>query len=171
MRVIINDANILIDLVQLDLMKEFIQLELDLKTSDFVYEELNDEQKKVVAAFVKSGDIKIIVTDDDDDLNSIVSILTSSSGLSFEDCSVLHYASKLNGILLSGDGKLRKQALANGITVRGILFIFDQLLLNNLITFESAINKIKVLYDINPRLPGHSKDERISAWILNQHVT
>ncbi len=43
MRIIINDANILIDLVQLDLMNEFIQLELDLKTTDFVYEELNDE--------------------------------------------------------------------------------------------------------------------------------
>lgn len=47
MRVIINDANILIDLVQLDLMNEFIQLKLDLKTTDFVYEELNDEQKKL----------------------------------------------------------------------------------------------------------------------------
>ena len=91
--------------------------------------------------------------------------------MSFEDCSVLHYASKLNGILLSGDGKLRKQALANGITVCGILFIFDQLLLNNLITFENAIIRIQLLYDINPRLPGHSKDERISRWILNQHVT
>ena len=43
MRIIINDSNILIDLVQLDLMNEFIQLELDLKTTDFVYEELNDE--------------------------------------------------------------------------------------------------------------------------------
>ena len=43
MRIITNDANILIDLVQLDLMNEFIQLELDLKTTDFVYEELNDE--------------------------------------------------------------------------------------------------------------------------------
>lgn len=171
MRVIINDANILIDLVQLDLMNEFIQLKLDLKTTDFVYEELNDEQKKVVATFVESGHIEIIVTDEDVDLNSIVSILTSSSGLSFEDCSVLHYASKLNGILLSGDRKLRKQALAKGISVRGILFIFDQLLLNNLIMFESAIIKIQLLYDINPRLPGHSKDERISGWILNRHVT
>jgi rRNA-processing protein FCF1 len=142
MRIIINDANILIDLVQLDLMNEFIQLELDLKTTDFVYEELNDEQKKVVAAFVESGDIEIIVTHEDVDLNSIVRILTSSSGLSFEDCSVLHYASKLNGIFLSGDGKLRKQALAKGIPVRGILFIFDQLLLNNLITFENAIISI-----------------------------
>ena len=43
MLIIINDSNILIDLVQLDLMNEFIQLELDLKTTDFVYEELNDE--------------------------------------------------------------------------------------------------------------------------------
>ena len=43
MRIIINDANILIDLVHLNMMHNFIQLELDLKTTDFIFEELNDD--------------------------------------------------------------------------------------------------------------------------------
>ena len=43
MRIIINDANILIDLVHLNMMNNFIQLELDLKTTDFIFEELNDD--------------------------------------------------------------------------------------------------------------------------------
>lgn len=170
MRIIINDANILIDLVHLDLMNEFIKLELDLKTTDFVFEELNDDQKVIIEAYINSEHIELITTEKEEDFESITAILENSSGLSFEDCSVWHYANKLNGILLSGDGKLRKQAMANGISVKGILYVFDQLLLYEIIPFELAIEKLEQLYEINPRLPIHSKNERIANWSLGKCV-
>jgi rRNA-processing protein FCF1 len=171
MRIIINDANILIDLVKLDLMNEFIQLKFELKTTDFIFEELNEEQKIIIQGYVNSKYIEVIATQEEEDFQSITNILEKSSGLSFEDCSVWHYANKLNGILLSGDGKLRKHAMANGITVKGILFVFDQLLLNNLISFDVAIQKLNQLYDLNPRLPISSKNERIENWTLKKHVS
>lgn len=170
MRTIINDANILIDLVHLDLMNEFIELELDLKTTDFVFEELNDDQKDIIEAYINSEHIELITTENEKDFESITTILENSSGLSFEDCSVWHYANKLDGILLSGDGKLRKQAMANGISVKGILYIFDQLLVNEIISFELAIAKLEQLYEINPRLPIQSKNERIVSWSLGNFV-
>lgn len=170
MRIIINDANILIDLVHLDLMNEFIQLDLELKTTDFVFEELNEEQKIIIQGYINSEHIELVVTEEEQDFEGISSILENSSGLSFEDCSVWYYANKLNGILLSGDGKLRKQAIANGILVKGILFIFDQLLVNGLISFEYAIEKIEELYKINPRLPINSKNERIVSWASQNHI-
>lgn len=37
MKVVINDANILIDLVKLDLLNVFSKLPFDLHTTDFVY--------------------------------------------------------------------------------------------------------------------------------------
>ncbi len=169
-RIIINDANILIDLVHLDLMNEFIQLDLELKTTDFVFEELNEEQKIIIQGYINSEHIELVVTEEEQDFEGISSILENSSGLSFEDCSVWYYANKLNGILLSGDGKLRKQAIANGILVKGILFIFDQLLVNGLISFEYAIEKIEELYKINPRLPINSKNERIVSWASQNHI-
>lgn len=170
MRVIINDANILIDLVHLDLMNQFIMLELDLKTTDFVFEELNDNQKDIIKAYINSKHIEIITTENEEDFESITTILENSSGLSFEDCSVWHYANKLNVILLSGDGKLRKQAIANGISVKGILYIFDQLLVQEIISFEFAIIKLEQLYEINPRVPIQSKNERIASWSLGKFV-
>ena len=170
MKIIINDANILIDLVHLGLMNEFIQLNLELKTTDFVFEELNDDQKIIIQGYVNSSDIEVIATEEEEDFQSITTILENSSGLSFEDCSVWHYANKLNGILLSGDGKLRRQAIANGISVRGILYIFDQLLVNSLISFDYAIEKLEQLYEINPRLPINSKNERITNWSLQKHI-
>lgn len=170
MRIIINDANILIDLVHLDLMNEFIKLNFDLKTTDFVFEELNDDQKVIIEIYINSDDIELILTDTEEDFESITTILENSSGLSFEDCSVWHYANKLDGILLSGDGKLRKQALANGISVKGILYVFDQLLLHEIISFELAIEKIELLYEINPRLPIQSKNDRVASWLLEKHI-
>ncbi|MFV8368885.1 hypothetical protein [Flavobacterium sp. LB2R40] len=171
MRVIINDANILIDLVLLNLMNEFIQLEIELKTTDFVFEELNEDQKIIIEEFINSGKIELIITEKEEDFISIVTILDNSSGLSFEDCSVWHYAHKLDGILLSGDGRLRKQATANGILVKGILYVFDQLLLNNLISFDYAIEKLEQLYEINPRLPSNSKNERITSWSSHKNIS
>lgn len=171
MRIIINDANILIDLVHLDLMNEFIKLELDLKTIDVVFDELNDDQKIIIEAYINSKHIDLITIEKEEDFKSITSVFESNSGLSFEDCSVWHYANKLNGILLSGDGKLRKQAMANGISVKGILYVFDQLLLHKIISFEHAIEKIEQLYEINPRLPVTSKNERITDWSLGKHIS
>ncbi len=171
MRIIINDANILIDLVHLDLMNEFIQLDLELKTTDFVFEELNEDQKVIIEEYINSEHIELITTEEEEDFESITAILENSSGLSFEDCSVWHYANKLNGILLSGDGKLRKQAIANGISVKGILYIFDQLLANELISFDYAIKKLEQLYEINPRLPINSKNERIASWSSQNNNT
>ena len=171
MRIIINDANILIDLVHLNMMNNFIQLELDLKTTDLIFEELNDDQKEIINVYIESNQIELITTEEDEDFESIASILDNSSGLSFEDCSVWHYANKLNGILLSGDGKLRKQATANGVSVKGILYIFDQLLLKKLISFDYAMEKIEELYKINPRLPIDAKDERISNWSDEKNVS
>ena len=170
MRIIINDANILIDLVHLDLMNEFIKLNLDLKTTDFVFEELNHDQKVIIEAYINSDDIELILTDTEEDFESIMTILENSSGLSFEDCSVWHYANKLEGILLSGDGKLRKQAMANGISVKGILYVFDQLLLHEIISFKLAIEKLEQLYELNPRLPIQSKNDRVASWSLGKFV-
>lgn len=169
MNVVINDANILIDLVHLNLVDEFVNLDLSLKTTDFVFEELNSSQQETFRKFIENGRLELIITESDEDFTSIAEIMEATTGLSFEDCSVWHYAGKLNGILLSGDGRLRKQATANGIAVKGILFIFDQLLLNDLITFEEAVKKVELLYKMNGRLPIKPKDERIASWKSGKH--
>lgn len=121
MKIVINDANILIDLVKLDLLNIFSKLPFDLHTTDFVYEELNEDQKSPVSILSENGFLKIIETEEIIDFQSISELLESSSGLSFEDCSVWYYSKKLSGILLTGDAKLRKQVSKQGIEVRGII--------------------------------------------------
>lgn len=113
----------------------------------------------------------MIITESLEDYNGIISISENTSGLSFEDCSVWYYANKLNGILLTVDGRLRKQATANGISVKGILFIFDELLSNDLISFENALEKINFLCEINQRLPPSAINDRWISWASKQHLS
>lgn len=164
MKIVINDANILIDLAKLELIEIFSKINFDLHTTDFVIEELNDEQHKPVSKLVKNGKLKVIETEDALDFQGIVDILENSSGLSFEDCSVWYYSKKLTGALLTGDGKLRKQATKGGIEVRGIIFIFDELIKQGLISFTIAIDKIENLSKLNNRLPKKEIEKRIENW-------
>lgn len=170
MRILVNDANILIDLATLQLLEMFSELNYDLQTTDFVLDELHPHQRDQVDALINDESFTIIETTDDHDLIGIGDLLGNSTGLSFVDCSVWYYTSKFDGILLSGDGRLRRQASAAGIEVKGILFVFDQLLLNGLINFATAIEKIKILYNINPRLPVAERDRRLIAWRRSEHI-
>ena len=171
MRIVINDTNILIDLIHLEIIDVFFQLKhLELKTTDFVFEELHDDQKHTLQTFIDEGNLTIFESEEMDLVN-ISNILSQTNGLSFEDCSVWYFAKVNGGILLTGDGKLRKQSSDDGVEVRGILFIFDQLLLAGLISFEFAIIKINQLYQINDRLPIDAKNHRIDCWGRSEHIS
>ncbi len=170
MKVVINDANILIDLVKLNLLDLFSKLNFELHTTDFVYEELNEEQKSPVSKLYDSGILNIIETKEISDFQNITTLLNRSKGLSFEDCSVWYYSEKLSGTLLTGDGKLRKQVSKEGIEVRGIIYVFDELVKQNLLEFPVAIEKIEQLSQLNNRLPKVEIEKRIEYWKNNKYA-
>jgi len=170
MRIVINDANILIDLIHLQMIHLLFELKhLELKTTDFVFEELETPQRAILQIFIDQGTLEILESEEKD-LENIFNLLNKTSGLSFEDCSVWYFAKINNGILLTGDGKLRKQSSQDGIEVRGILFVFDELLKAGLITFDLALLKLDELYQINSRLPIKAKIERIEFWSREEHI-
>lgn len=170
MKILINDANILIDLAKLKLLELFSKLNFELHTTDFVYEELNEEQKSPVSNLYNNGTLKIIETQEVLEFQKINTLLEKSKGLSFEDCSVWYYSRKLSGTLLTGDGKLRKQVSKEGIEVRGIIYVFDELVSQNLLEFSSAVEKIKQLSQLNDRLPKKEIEKRIKLWDNKKQV-
>lgn len=170
MKIVINDANILIDLVKLELIVAFSKLDFDLHTTDFILDELNDEQRTPIVNLNSGKKLTVIETIKTTDFQGITTILEKSTGLSFEDCSVWYYSKKMSGILLTGDGKLRKQASKDNIEVRGIIYLFDVLLNQNLISFQEAVEKIKQLMLLNNRLPKKEIDKRIELWNDEKYV-
>jgi len=165
MKIIVNDTNILIDLANLDLLDLMTELNFEFHTTDFIISEIqNPEQLQKVQNIIDNNKLTIIKTKAEE--YSKISELQTKN-LSFEDCSIWYYAKKVNGILLTGDGNLRKTVKSSGIEVKGILFIFDQLIDNNIIDFQTAIQKISKLSLLNTRLPKKDIENRIEKWYLN----
>lgn len=161
MKLLINDANILIDIIKIDVVASFLALNFELKTTDFVFAELLPAQQ----IELKSKKLQIIESNEGEDLAGIFELKANSNGISFEDCSVWYYAKKLNGVMVTGDGSLRKKVIHSGIEVRGIIFLIEEMKSQGLITNEEAIKKLNELITINPRLPKHEIEKRILLWM------
>ena len=159
MKIHINDANILMDIVKLDLAKAFLELSFELYTTDFVFAEMELEQQEQLLSekLIKIGASK-------EDMLSIFNLTEQHIGLSYEDCSTWYFAKKMDGILVTGDGLLRKKARASGIEVKGVIYIIDQIKEQKLLSTKICIEKLKLLKELNDRLPMNEIESRIQIW-------
>lgn len=166
MRVIVNDANILIDLVDLKILPHFFQLEYDFHTTEMILNELFPEQKEALEPYIETG--RLIIDDiSEDDLIAIVNIRISKPNLSEQDCSAFYQAQKVNAALITSDNTLRKYAQANNVEVHGHFWVFDNLVDSGLLTGNRAIEKLDELCnEVNPKLglPVIECQKRIKKW-------
>lgn len=160
MKLLINDANILIDIVKLEIVEAFFALDFDLHTTDFVLTELKEYQQEILV----STHLSIITTESAEDFSSIFNLQELNKGLSFEDCSVWYYTRKLNGTLITGDGALRKKALLAGLDVKGIIFILEQIKIQKKFPIALCVEKLEALKLLNYRLPMLEIDKRLEEW-------
>ena len=168
MKIIVNDTNILIDLHSIGLLEVLCELPYDVRTVDFVIAEITDpEQSEALSALATENKIRI-ESFDAEELGEIITEHSSVPGnISIPDCSVCYYARKYAATLLTGDRQLRRYAEANNVSVRGILFIFDELVANNVISSQQASAKLRELVAINVRLPKSEIEKRINDWGLS----
>ncbi len=147
------------DIVKLDLAKAFLELSFELYTTDFVFAEMELEQQEQLLSekLIKIGASK-------EDMLSIFNLTEQHIGLSYEDCSTWYFAKKMDGILVTGDGLLRKKARASGIEVKGVIYIIDQIKEQQLLSTKICIEKLKLLKELNDRLPMNEIESRIQIW-------
>ena len=69
------------------------------------------------------------------------------------DKTVLWKAKELNCPLLTGDGKLRSEAIDQGVKVHGSLWVIRTLVEQKIISSETGIDYLEMLKVINDRLP------------------
>lgn len=149
--IVIKDACILFDLVDLNLLEDFFQLESEaFTTSQVIGEITNEQQWEAISKFIENGRLQI---DDNGLLEDVTKINEAYPGLSLPDSSVLELAIRKNAIVYSADGSLRKASAKEGITVRGIIWVIAQLYTLNFLTDEAAISKLNTYQVINQRAP------------------
>jgi predicted nucleic acid-binding protein len=165
MRVVVNDANILIDLIDANLLELFFKLKFEMNISDSVVGEFeNEDDVARINKFIEKGKLRLH-SFSHDEMTEIVNFrLSYSSSLSIPDCSCIYLAKNLAATVLTGDRPLTNAARESGITVHGILWVFDQLIGADLMTFQTAHQRLSALMAINRRLPLSECKKRMALW-------
>lgn len=153
MRVAVTDACIFIDLIELDMITSFFQLDLELHTTVAVINELYPEQQQILEAYESVGKLHIhnLHEDDFQEMGKIAFL----RGLSQEDRSVLYLAQKLGGaMVISSDKLVRDFAGKLNLPYHGIFWIWDQLVSGELIPKPKALDILQMMPKINSMYQG-----------------
>ncbi len=167
MKIAVTDACIFIDLLELDLISPFFQLDLELHTTIEVINELFPEQKQVLEAYQNVNKLKVHNLGEQD--FSKMEEISFPRGLSHEDRSVIYIAFHLeNAIVLSSDKLVRKCSESHSLENHGLFWIFDLLVNNGLCSMPKAVSSLQKLMTINTMYGGAKTrkeiDVRIRKW-------
>lgn len=164
MNIVVCDANILIDLLQVDLFKALLKLKWEMHVPPDVVDEVQEENSDLLIQAIKSRDILVPVFTSEE-LFRIQDYKTRYQPLSIQDCSCLLLAEKLSAVLLAGEKKLKIIATtSHGIQVHGVLWIFEHLVGERLITPHMAHTGLSQLLKLNSRLPKAECERLLKRW-------
>jgi hypothetical protein len=167
MKIAITDTCIFIDLMDLRLTSEFFSLEVEVHTSLDVYNELYPHQQELLKAYQSTGRLDIHLVTGEEKIK--IQETEYPRSLSEIDKTVIYLAEKFDAMILSSDKAIRNFAGIKAIEVHGILWIFDRLVENKLITHTIAVNKIRslifgnIIYRNNLEL-NTEIEKRIAKW-------
>ncbi len=158
-RVYVSDTNIWIDFRNAGLLDALFSLPFTLCCTDFVLNELEDFQHDTLLA---RG---LLVETLDGDANArLFGLMAEHNNSSLADVSCYLLAQETGRPLLTGDGRLRKQAAHDGLQVHGALWLLDQLLEHALIQPAVATAALQTMLDHGARLPPSECHARLARW-------
>ena len=168
MKIAVQDANILIDMMEGGFCDLWFALGIETHTTDQIVAEITESCQVVqIEALVSSG--KLGVTSFNvAEMNEVVSLRMQNEDLTIQDCSVLKLAEHLDAMLLTGDKDLRRFAKTRHIEVHGTLWILDLLIDKQLLAPQQAAQKLQKLLDTKRRLPKHECQKRLIDWNKSQ---
>jgi len=141
MILVVNDANVLIDLVKLQLLPHFFSLPLEFYTTDLILNELHDWQVQELQVYINNGTL-VVIQLTSTELMDVLLLQAEKRQLSEQDCSAIVCARKVSGDLLTSDNNLRTFAAKKFLTVYGHLWVFDRMVEAAKITPQIAIEKL-----------------------------
>ena len=164
MKFAISDANIFIDLFEIDFIEEFFQLSLVFHTTDLVINELDYSEQIALWKYIENGSLEVKKMNIQE-IEELKTEVIASKKLSRPDISIYAYAKEIKAMILTSDKPLRKEAQAMGFEVHGILWLFEKMIEQEIITKTIAALKMKELMLVNTWLPKQECLKRIEKWI------
>lgn len=156
-KIIITDTNIITDLNNAKVLKDFIKLD-NVYICDLIrHDEINSA----------TGDTNIInnfkvIKSTSEELAEINLVRAEKPQLSIYDALNYILARDNNGILATGDNELKKYSEKNGIKVIRTLKIIELMYENHIISYTQTLDACKLLKDCpTTRIPTESIDDMI----------
>jgi predicted nucleic acid-binding protein len=140
MKIAVVDANIFIDLIRLKLLDQFFEIGIEIQTTDFVLNQLDDRQQEQLKVKIDSGKIEVHSLTSDE-INELMEMRFPRK-LEIADRTVFYFARKMEGILVSGDNCLRKHCQSQKLEVHGLVWIFEQFNSKGLLSREVLNEKV-----------------------------
>lgn len=158
-KVYISDTNIWIDFRNASLLDALFDLPFQLCSTDFVVEELQDFDPP---ALLTKG--LVVHRLDEAATARLFGLMTAHNNSSLADVSCYLLAQETGFPLLTGDGRLRKQAMQDGIEVHGVLWLLDQLVSHGVTTGAAAAEGLRGMLIRGARLPHTECQTRLRTW-------
>jgi len=157
--VYISDTNIWIDFRNAGLLDALFDLPLQLCSTDFVLAELQDFDPQ---ALLKRG--LVVHALDESATARLFGLMAAHNNSSLADVSCYLLAQDTGHPLLTGDGRLRKRAMQDGLQVYGALWLLDQLVAHKLVAPTLAALGLQSMLNGGARLPDSECQTRLRDW-------
>jgi len=151
MRIVVTDANIFFDLIGIGALDAFFQLEHEVHTTALIVDEFSDEDRAALQAFIDRRALHIRTFNEDE--LKLVQGTGRRKGLRPPDRSILVRARELSGVVLTGDGDIRKECAEMKLECHGILWCINELHRNEQFDAARCLELLDVLEGINKWLP------------------
>ncbi|WP_085630277.1 nucleotide-binding protein [Pseudomonas sp. R16(2017)] len=155
----ISDTNIWIDFRNAGLLEQMFRLPFTLCCTDFVMYELEDFSHDELL-----GRGLIVESFDEAGINRLSGLKIAHNNSSLADVSCYLLAQETGRPLLTGDGKLRRQAQRDGLQVYGALWLLDSMVEHQVIEETEAANALAHMLERGARLPVGECETRLSHW-------
>ena len=165
MRIVITDVSVFFDLYKLQVLSEFFNLDWEIHTTNFVYNEiLREEQVVDFESFVRDEKLNIIKINVEEE-TEIRKMQLQRPNKSFPDKTVLWKAKKEKCTLLTCDKVLRTEASYHKIEVHGTAWIILQFVENGIINNIKGVELLEQLLKDNVRQPVEQIKRMIDSLI------
>jgi hypothetical protein len=143
MKIAVTDANIFIDLIKLQMLEMLFCIGLDIHTTQEIVDQLNEFQLTELNIHIGKGVIEVHKFDAEE-LEEII-LFETPRALELADKSVVWLAIKLSSVVLSGDNPVRKFCESKKLSVKGILWLFDEFVEKAILNKPDAHRKMEYL--------------------------
>lgn len=158
-RIYISDTNIWIDFGHAGLLDALFALPFTFVSTDFVVGELSHPAP---AGLLARG--LVVESLDEAAVAQLFGLMNQHGNSSLADVSC-YLVAKTQGVpLLTGDGRLRKQAARDGVQVYGALWLLDELVAQQVMPAARAAAGLLAMLEKGSRLPQAECLQRLEKW-------